>query len=80
MKEKLKELTSKKHGLVAKLVEPARAAANQMKDAGMHKGADPLLTLLFEIDACDQELMEAFWSNPTESIEALISLMTGDKK
>ncbi len=83
MKEKIMALMRKKHDLETKLVVPARAAANQMKDAGMARGADPLLEILFQLDAVDAE-MTAFitGSNPAEFAEVLIGMMGGgeDKK
>jgi hypothetical protein len=56
---------------VRKLVEPARAAANQMKDAGMHRGADPVLAVLFEIDASLEEQAKIIAEDPTILIEML---------
>ena len=77
MKEKIIQLTGKKQALLAKLVEPARAAANQMKDAGMSRGADPLLEILFQVDACEQEIMELFSSEPKAAMAAVFDLMRG---
>ncbi len=80
MKEKLMALTRKKQALESKLVAPARAAANQMKDAGMGMGADPLLQVLFEIDACDAELKDLLSGDPEEVVTAMLELLGGGKK
>lgn len=77
MKEKLVELTKKRHALLVKLVEPARAAANQMKDAGMSRGADPLLEILFQVNAIDQEVQDLFAQDPMAAIDVISRLMGG---
>jgi hypothetical protein len=55
------------------LIAPARAAANQMKDAGMANGADALNAALFRLDATDGELKTLTDANPKQLVEALIA-------
>lgn len=68
MKEKVLALLNKRQGLLQQLEGPTRAAANQMKDAGMHKGADPLLEILFQIEATDQETKKILNNSPREEV------------
>lgn len=77
MKEKLLILANRKNALHAQLIAPARAAANQMKDAGMTRGAEPLLEILFQIDAIEDEVKALFAADPKASVEAIIQLMAG---
>ena len=77
MREKLLDLARKKRELESKLVAPARAAANQMKDAGMVRGSEPLFELIFQIDAIDQEVHDVFRGNPEQAVEAMIDMMGG---
>ena len=80
MIEEIKKLVGKRQALLGKLVEPVRAAANQMKDAGMARGADPLLELIFQLDAVDAELQELYKRDPAEAMGALLDLITGEGK
>jgi len=79
MLKKIIELSAKRQALTCDLVAPARAAANQMKDAGMAMGAGPLLEILFQIDAADQELKDLIGSHPLEAVEALKEMMRGSR-
>ena len=73
--EKMKSDASKLNELHRKLLEPARAAANQMKDAGMHRGADPLLAVIFKIDAVNEGMRQTLIEYPAMSLEALFSIL-----
>jgi hypothetical protein len=64
--------TVKRQKLLGDLVAPARAAANQMKDAGMKLGSDPLFEILFQLDALDQEMMELLKKDPETLIEMIL--------
>lgn len=79
MKDRLVALMTKKQQILDGLIAPARAAANQMKDAGMKSGADPLCAVLFEIDSVDAELKGIFEEDPRASIEAFIELISRKK-
>lgn len=59
--------------LLRAMVEPARAAANQMKDAGMHMGSQALLQALFEYDAWKS----AFDDFTKENLQDLVTIMVG---
>ena len=80
MRKKITDLAEKKRQLESKLVAPARAAANQMKDAGMNLGADPLLQILFEIDAVEQEMQSLFKNEPDAAMEALLEMLRGGRE
>jgi hypothetical protein len=67
------ELKRKREFITERLIPLARGAANQMKDAGMHRGADPLLAVLFEIDAVEEEL-KTTWSNEQFADQLIDSL------
>ena len=56
MREKLISLMGNRSVILDELIPLVRAAANQMKDAGMHRGADPLMETLFKLDAIDAEV------------------------
>lgn len=71
MKDQINKLTVQKMVLMESLIAPARAAANQMKDAGMSRGADPLMEVLFKIDALDQEMRDLATSDPKMFIATL---------
>lgn len=71
--EQVQRLANKRTALCNRLIAPARAAANQMKDAGMHRGADELLSILFEMDAVEAELKKLLDSrNLTEILKVLM--------
>jgi len=80
IEEKIREFSSKRVQLALSLVTPAKAAATQMRDAGMTLGADSLMSILFHIDALDSEVRSIIESDPLESIDALISIMEGVNK
>lgn len=75
IQKRICELNDKRHRAIEKLVEPARAAANQMKDAKMAAGAEPLLIVLFEIDSLTEELTKIYTSNPHQALAALFGLL-----
>lgn len=77
---KLRTYPNRLHTLHEKLLPLARAAANQMKDAGMHRGSDPLLAVLFEIDALESEMAEIIREHPCEFLEALRRTIPGGKR
>ena len=77
---KLSRYPNQLHALHQKLLPLARAAANQMKDAGMHRGADPLLAVLFEIDALESEMAEIIRGHPEAFLEALLRTIPGGKR
>lgn len=67
--KKFKEYAAKKRELLLKMVDPAKAAVNQMKDAGMIRGSDPLAQILFELDAADEEIKNIFSNDPLAFLE-----------
>lgn len=69
--KQMTDLQRKKTTTLEKLVQPARAAANQMKDAKMDRGADPVLEVLFELDSVEQEMVSLVNSDPTALVNAL---------
>lgn len=79
--KKIISIQTKRIALLDKMVIPTRAAAAQMKDAGMINGAEPLLELLFQIDALDQERDNSILAADTEealnTMTALFQLMGG---
>lgn len=82
MNETTKQLTDiirKKHALTENLVGPARAAVNQMIDAGMKRGADPLAAVLFEIDSLDQQLKDVMNADPEKATLAILEMLIGPK-
>lgn len=60
---KARELSTKHFAALEGLLQPARAAANQMKDAGMHKGSDPLFAALFEYDSIQDDMKKLVEAN-----------------
>jgi hypothetical protein len=66
------ELREKRIALLEKLLPLARAAANQMKDAHLDRGADPILSLLFEIDALEEISSKLVTDNKDEFVAELI--------
>jgi hypothetical protein len=74
--KKIREIVWRQSNTTRKLIEPARAAAAQMKDAGMIEGSRPLFEVLFELDAINQELDTAIKdAGPERGIEALLELL-----
>lgn len=57
--------------LLEKLVAPAQAAANAMRDAGMKSSADALGAVLFEVDASTQQMRD-FVRDNTDKILAQV--------
>ena len=80
LKQKLIELNTRRVQILMTMVAPARAAANQMKDAGMDAGAAPLLEVLFQYDAIEAEAHDLMKSDPEASFLALIELLGGDRQ
>ena len=76
---RMRDIAVRKAIATDKIIEPARAAANAMTDAGMTRSAEPLLAALFEIDAIQDEATQLVQENPTEAIEALIAIMSGGR-
>lgn len=62
--KKLMELKRREIEALTAIVAPARAAANQMMDAGMKSGAAPLQEALFKYDAVKQEINDFVASDP----------------
>lgn len=75
--EKMKDLTMRKNVLMVQLVEPARAALNAMKDAGMKHSADPLAEVLFQLDALDAEASAFIRANMDLVMAELLKLARG---
>lgn len=75
--DKIREIGTRKRFAVEALVAPARAAANQMKDAGMKAGADALNAALFQIDATEDELNALIRKDPAAAMRSLFSSIKG---
>jgi hypothetical protein len=73
--QRVRELTTAHQAALQELVEPARAAANAMKDAHLDRSADPLLEALFKLDALTAEMREFVNGNITEVVDAFINSM-----
>lgn len=73
--EKLRDFNVRRSLLKDKLVPVARAAANQMVDAGMKAGSAPLLEVLFEIDAVEAEVSNLFGEDPKAIVDAIKALL-----
>ncbi len=56
LRNRIEETATKRVHALDALVPAARAAANQMKDAGMLNGAEALNRVLFEVEALTDEL------------------------
>ncbi len=56
LRDKIEETATKRVHALDTLLPAARAAANQMKDAGMLNGAEALNRALFEVEALTAEL------------------------
>lgn len=72
--DKMRDLTRRRNALLGQLLEPARAALNAMKDAGMHHSADPLAEVLFQFDALDAEATEFIQANHGPVLAELLKL------
>jgi hypothetical protein len=77
MREKLMALTAARAVTLEELVPLARAAANQMADAGMHRGADPLMETLFKLDGIDAEVQALAMSDPHGFLEVVAKIRWG---
>jgi hypothetical protein len=80
LSKQMRALSAKRFSALEKLVAPARAAANQMKDAGMMQGAAPLAEALFKLDAAGQEMSDLIEADPRAALNAIIEGMSnGDR-
>lgn len=70
---RVQQALDKEISAMRKVIEPARAAANALADAGMKRTADPLQQALFEYQAAVDEL-RAFMSQP-DFIEGFLNLL-----
>ena len=77
MKEKIMALIAHRAAILDALVPLARAAANQMADAGMHRGADPLMETLFKLDGIDAEVQALAMSDPRAFLEIVAKIARG---
>ena len=77
MREKLMSLTGQRAAILDALVPLARAAANQMADAGMHRGADPLMETLFKLDGIDAEVQALAMSDPHGFLDVVTKIVWG---
>jgi hypothetical protein len=69
---KMQEILRRRDAALNELVNPARAAVNQMRDAGMARGAGPLEEALFRYDAVEAELKAVVEEDPQKFINALL--------
>lgn len=76
---RMTELAYKRYQAIFSLVAPARAAVNQMKDAGMTRGAEPLAQALFEFDAAEQEFKDLCKGNVEGVVDELIKRLRENK-
>jgi hypothetical protein len=77
MKEKIMALIAHRAAILDALVPLARAAANQMADAAMHRGADPLMQRLFELDAIDTDIQALGMSDPDAFLQVVLKIARG---
>lgn len=66
------EMSQKRSAILDRLVAPARAACNAMKDANMQRSADPLAQVLFELEGLEEERKALVEADPKGFVEALI--------
>lgn len=64
-------LASKRQALLERLISPAKAAAAQMEDQGMKRGAEALNLILFELDVSSEEVSELIKKRGEELTEQL---------
>ena len=77
--KRLAELFQQRPFLYRALMPVARAAANQMADAGMRMGAGPLQEALFRIDALEDEIVTIITSEGiSEEAAAVLSRLLKD--
>jgi hypothetical protein len=57
----MRELMAKRSTAISAVIEPARAAANAMADAGMKNSVRPLQEALFAYDAIDSQIKALAW-------------------
>ena len=70
--KKFLDLRKKYNAKVHELVEPARAAAIQMKDAGMAEGSLRLLSILHDIHVLDDEGLNYLNTIPEDKRDEVI--------
>ena len=75
--QKMRILSERRALTLNCLVAPARAALNQMQDAGMKRGAEPLAEALFQLDAVDSEMKSVIEADPVAFIDSLKEMMSG---
>lgn len=78
MSETMKQIATimmKRNVALQGLVGPAKAAVNQMRDAGMVRGAGPLEEALFTFDVADAELLALVHEDPKKALQALMESM-----
>lgn len=77
--EKIMKLRGLRMNVLERLIAPARAAANACKDAKMDRTADPLLQIIFEIDALDSEVETLIKAEPENIMLGLLERLGGGK-
>lgn len=75
LRRRIIEVGRRENKLLRELVEPARAAANAMLDAGMKRTGDLVAQKIFEIDATAAEIKSLIENNPVAAAEAAILLL-----
>ena len=70
--EKLHSINQRRIRALEALIQPAKAAANSMADAGMKETAMRLNAALFDVEAIDQEMSEWFKSDTEAIVSAII--------
>lgn len=77
--KKAMDLRNKRIAVLERLVAPARAAANACKDAKMDRTADPLLQVLFEIEAAEAEFEACIKADPEKIMLEMLECLGGGK-
>lgn len=78
--ERMRELAQKHHELNARIADAARAVVPVLLDAGRTNSAKALQELIFELDACDQEMHQFVRENVPVAIEALMRSLGKDRE
>jgi len=75
--KRMAELMHRRPSIYMALVPVARAAANQMADAGMRMGSSPLLEAIGRIDTLEEDLKTLFAGDgiDMEAVQALDNLL-----
>jgi hypothetical protein len=74
-RQRLRANCVKRNAALNKLIAPARAALNAMKDAGLTASAEALAIALFEYDAADGELEQIIRNDLAGTLQTLIEEM-----